>query len=118
MPCLYVCVDLLSTLLRSEEYAGERQLYFHHRPDPTKWIAGTRALQGYNRVDSAVQVDSLFLRETGGAVTTPLRSAEAGLNTKMKALAVDAENGNDADALIDSIMEFDDQSGILQSLLS
>jgi hypothetical protein len=50
----------------------------------------------------------LFLRETGGAVISLLRSAIAELNTKMISLAVDTENGNDTDAIIDLIADFDD----------
>jgi hypothetical protein len=47
----------------------------------------------------------------------PCDQLKAELHTKMESLAVAAKNSNDADALIDSIPEFDDQSGVLQSLL-
>jgi hypothetical protein len=80
----------------------------------------------YGETDSTVQVDRLFLHETGRAVVpTLIRPAVAELNAKIESLAVGVENDSDADALIDPITEFgrhyqldmEDQFGILRSLL-
>jgi hypothetical protein len=60
----------------------------------------------YGETDSTVQVDRLFLRETGRAVVPPLRSAIAELNAKIESLAVGVDNDSDANALIDPITEF------------